>query len=186
MGTYSVYIKIGGRLPSNQVEELYDEINAQLFDAEQLDDLTEIEVGDKSGAFILEGCIEDEDSTSLLIDAFISKNLSFSMVVDNDGETEGTWYYVPEMTDANYIPVQVSTCISNVAPLINMLLDVAENGIDCLPLYQHKKGMEKIIVECLDSGTPTVQVLRNAINKFIPLEQEEVPEIPCLEITPGE
>ena len=183
----SVCLTIGGQLPSDKIEELCDDINGYIYDipSDINEELNNIGVGNKEEEFTIEGCVDGDDNSSNLLDVFISHGLSIKMSLTDNGEPEGIWFWIPGMKYAEYVSEKAETRIKNVAPLINMLLNVAEKGMDCLPLYQHKKELEGIVLECIKGEEPTLQILKRAINKFIPLDEPEIPEIPCLEIIPG-
>jgi len=69
----------------------------------------------------------------------------------------------------------------SVQNLLSLIFDIIDKGISVLPLYINTEDISVIVGNCLSDPDNTVDILRNALSKHIPLFSVD-PELPAFEI----
>ena len=182
---YQLCITVGGKLPRTNIDCFCEALEELMFDMddgykEDLENMTS-----PSGTFI-EGNIESNEdysgSDQTIAGIIKIHELPFHISVDNSGDHVGDWFWIPGMENVVFQPREVTVTVESLSALINLLLDVAQNGTDNIPLYLHKEGFEEIAKKCSEQPDKTVEIIREYINRLFPMNVLPIPEIPKLEI----
>lgn len=166
-------IEIGGALPANLIEEFLDSIKDVLGDIEY-GPLTEDELLKEVGRPIKWGGVSNYGMCDEIV-AFCEKhNLSYVHHSDAKYEYDASVaYWTPGMKN----PVSLKSdndnnCLVDAAtirPLTDLLLAVAKDGKNALPLFVGVPSLEDVIEIGLKSYPKMLSALKKKINNLLPV-----------------
>jgi hypothetical protein len=181
MSTFPIKLTIGGKLKGNTKENLIDTIHGTVFDTdEEIEDLLSKHT---SGPLIINGFIEDTDE-NMSVQALTNFKIPFHLHLDQYGEHEdevGDWFWLPGYKGVHFKGMKTSVVTDEFIPLMNLMLDMIEHGIDkALPLHVHSHAVKNVVHQCIENPENTMEILRMMVLRYIPSEVIKIPDIPDL------
>ena len=176
---YNINLIIGGELSKDKMEEFADNLGC-IYDLEEGDIISLLE-DHTSGVLEIEGTLDERDD-DCLINELEGIKLPFLLELYNNQDKVITCWWLPGMNNIKYHSSHVTLNVSDIQPLLNLILDFTDKGIEALPLYVTNKQVALIVAECVRDPNNVGNILRKAMESYIPLKEVNPPNIPEFKI----